>query len=258
MIIAFDLGNTALTIGVYEQGRLKHRFFTTADLTRTSVEYRLIIQSFMEATPFDYQDCEAIVFSSVVPPLAAVVKEAIADLFAAPILTVGRKAKTGIALHVDHPSEVGADLVSASVGGLYKYQAPLVIADLGTATKIIAIDAGGAFVGVTIAPGLMVSLQALIGRASLLPEVDLELPHQVIGRNTNDAINGGTLYGHAALVQGLAAQVQKELGTDKPVILTGGYAKHVKSLLPQFIYDENLLLDGLYQIYLKNRGLKNE
>ncbi|MFA5236151.1 MAG: type III pantothenate kinase, partial [Bacilli bacterium] len=167
MVIAFDLGNTALTIGVYDQGRLKHRFFTTSDLGRTSVEYQIILRSFMEATPYDFSVCEAIVFSSVVPPLAAVVKEAIAALFTAPILTVGRKAKTGLALHVDHPSEVGADLVSASVGGLYKYQAPLVIADLGTATKIIAIDSSGAFVGVTIAPGLMVSLQALIGRASL-------------------------------------------------------------------------------------------
>jgi type III pantothenate kinase len=81
----------------------------------------------------------------------------------------------------------------------------------------------------------------------------LELPKQVIGRNTNDAINGGTLYGHAALVRGLAEQVQKELGTDKQVVLTGGYAKHIQKLLPQFVYDENLLLDGLYQIYLRNR-----
>jgi type III pantothenate kinase len=256
MVIAFDLGNTALTIGVYDHDRLKHRFFTTADLTRTSDEYRIIIQSFMETTPYNDQDCEAIVFSCVVPPLAQIVKQAIAALFAAPILTVGRKVKTGLALHVDHPSEVGADLVSAGVGGIHKYQAPLVIVDLGTATKIIAIDGSGAFVGVTIAPGLMVSLQALIGRASLLPEVDLELPLRVIGRNTSDAINSGTLYGHTALVQGLTEQVQKELGTDKPAILTGGYAKHLQSLLPQFIYDENLLLDGLYQIYLKNRGFK--
>ena len=255
MIIALDLGNTALTVGIYESDRLRHRFYTMTDLSKTSDEYRLVFQSFFLSLPASYS-YEAIVFSSVVPPLTNVIKEALGALTSAPVVMIGRKVKTGLALHVDHPSEVGSDLVAASVAGISKYGAPLVIADLGTASKVIAIDKTGAFVGVTIAPGLMIAHQALIGRASQLSEVELEIPKTVIGRNTVHAVNSGSLYGHASLVRGLAAQVGLELGTDKPVLLTGGFAKQLRPLLADFIYDENLLLDGLIRIYHKHMGGK--
>lgn len=259
MIIAIDLGNTACTIGIYDGDKLHHRFFTTSDLNRTSVEYRLIFESFIETTNYRFQDCEAIVFSSVVPPLTPIIKEAMLDLCDVPFLSVGKKIKTGLALHVDNPSEVGSDLVAAGVGGVAKYGFPLVIVDMGTATKIIAIDASGAFVGVTIAPGLMVSFNALIGRASQLADVELAIPPYVIGRNTIDALSSGLLHGHASLVKGLTDAVARELKVDKQVVLTGGYAQVLRPLLPNFIYDENLLLDGLYRIYNKNKeGKRNK
>ncbi len=254
MIILVDLGNSALTIGVYDGDGCRHRFFTNTDIRKTAIEYQLIIASFLKTIVDPFLHCDAVVLCSVVPPLTPVIQTALQTLIDAPLMTLGKKIKTGIALHVDHPSEVGADLVAASVAGIARYKAPLVIADLGTASKIIALDATGAFVGVTIAPGLMVAHQGLIGRASQLAEVDLQIPKQVIGRNTTDAVNSGALYGHAAMVRGLATKVQQELQTTKPVILTGGYAKLIRQLLPDFIYDENLLLDGLLQIYHKNRG----
>jgi type III pantothenate kinase len=258
MIILVDLGNSALSIGVYEQQKCQHRFFTNSDRHKTAIEYQLILKSFLLETNYSANQCEAIVFCSVVPPLTPIVKQALEAIYQAPILMLGKKLKTGLALHVDHPSEVGADLVAASVGAITKYQAPCVIVDMGTATKIIAIDQKGAFVGVTIAPGLMVSLKGLIGQASQLSDVDLSLPAQVIGRNTVDAVNSGALYGHACLVEGLAEKVAKELNTDKPIILTGGYSKLVRELLPKLIYDENLLFDGLLTIYNKNRSNYHE
>ncbi|HAK05394.1 MAG TPA: pantothenate kinase [Firmicutes bacterium] len=254
MIITVDLGNTALTLGIYKDDQLIDRFSTMTDVGKTISEYQLILQQFFDKTSSYKMEYEAIIISSVVPPLTRIIEEAFQNMFACPILMLGRKIKTGLAIHTDHPSEVGSDLVAASVGGIKKYNAPLVIADLGTATKIIAIDQTGAFVGVTIAPGLLISLQALVGRASQLADVNLEIPKNLIGRNTANSVNSGVLYGHAALVKGLASGVSLELGIEKPIVLTGGYAKVLLPLLPDFIYDENLVLDGLYEIYLKNRG----
>lgn len=258
MVLLVDLGNSALSVGVYEHDVCQHRFFTNSDRHKTAIEYQLILKSFLLETNYTAADCEAIVFCSVVPPLTPIVKQALEAIYRAPLMMLGKKLKTGLALHVDHPSEVGADLVAASVGAITKYGAPCVIVDMGTATKIIAVDDKGAFIGVTIAPGIMVSLKGLIGQASQLSDVDLSLPPQVIGRNTVDAVNSGSLYGHAFLVEGLAQKVRQELKTDKPIILTGGYSKLVRPLLPQLVYDENLLFDGLLTIYNKNRSYYHE
>lgn len=254
MVLLVDLGNSALSFGVYEHNKCQNRFFTNSDRHKTAIEYQLIIKSLLSQTQYDPSACEAIVMCSVVPPLTNIIKLALEQIFNVPIMLLGKKIKTGLALHVDHPTEVGADLVAASVGAIVKYGAPCVIADLGTASKVIALDHKGAFVGVSIAPGLMVSLKALIGSASQLSDVDLSLPEHVIGRNTIDSVNSGTLYGHASLIEGLANLVAKQLNIDKPPILTGGYARFVRPLLPTFIYDETLLFDGMLTIYNKNRS----
>jgi len=254
MILAADLGNSALTLGLFDETKLCHHFFTATDVTKTESEYRIIIERWLDELPIERQAVNEIILSSVVPPLTNVVKSILAKLFGTEVSVLGKKLKTGLAIRVDHPGEVGSDLVAAAVAGILKYGYPLVIADMGTATKLMAIDASGAFVGVAIAPGLMISLQALIGRASQLADVDLEVPKNVIGRNTKDSVNSGVLYGHAAMVKGLATQIETEIHAGKPLILTGGYAKHIRPLLDNVIYDEHLLLEGLVAIVKKNRG----
>jgi len=255
MILTADLGNTALTLGIYDDVGIRHHFFTATDVQKTENEYQITISQWLQTTSVVQNDFQEVILCSVVPPLTTIIKRVLENLTLAKVLVIGKKVKTGLAIHVDHPSEVGADLVAASVAGIQKYGYPLVIADLGTASKIIAIDASGAFVGVAIAPGLMVSLQALVGRASQLSDVELEIPPSTIGRNTKDSINSGTLIGHAEMIRGLAKRVMEEIHCGKPLVLTGGYARYVLPLLDNVVYDQHLLLDGLCAISKKNRGM---
>ena len=149
-------------------------------------------------------------------------------------------------------------MVADAVGAIAKYGSPLIIVDLGTAIKLLAIDHKGAFVGATFYPGLYVAVDALIGRAAQLSRVSLSRPKKVIGKNTKDSTNAGAIYGTASMIDGLVKKFEEELGYPTRHILTGGDAIYVKDLLADFIYDEILLLDGLRVIYERNEAKKNE
>lgn len=255
MIIAVDLGNTAITIGVYTGKVLMTRFFMMTDKTKTHHEYVVALSDLFQHYQIDKKNIEGIILSTVVPSLKNTIVQALDEIFNLHTLVLKPNLKTGLAILTDYPSEVGSDLVAASVGGINKYSSPLVIIDLGTATKLIALNAQKAFVGVSIAPGIQISFEALIGKASLLKEISLHLgAKKAIGKNTNEALISGILLGHTEMIIGLAKKIREELGGQAQFIFTGGHASLVKDLLPEeFIYDENLLLDGLQVIYEKNR-----
>ena len=154
---------------------------------------------------------------------------------------------------VDNPLEIGNDLIADLVGAKEKYGYPCIIADLGTASKILLLDKTGTFISCLIMPGLTLSAESLSNKAALLPEVSLIAPKSVIVKNTLGAMNAGIVYGHADMILGLINRLEKEIGYPCKHVLTGGGATYIKEIVKDnFIYDKDLNLDGLNIIINKN------
>ena len=195
--------------------------------------------------------------SSVMPSISKLIKDAIKITFKVEPLVLGAGVKTGMPILTDNPSEVGTDLIASCIGAVSKYGKPLLLVDLGTATKINVIDKNGAFVGCLIAPGLKLSNEALVNVAPQLPLISYEAPKKVIGKNTMDSMNSAAIYGTASMIDGLVRKIERELGYPTIKVATGGLHELV---IPHaetpFNVDHDVLLYGLYNIYLKNKGLK--
>ena len=252
MILVIDMGNSMINLGFYKDDKLYKTYKTKTDKKKTLDEYILIFSSFF----VDLKSNEAIegcFISSVVPTLNITILDAVKKVFNIEnIKFVTSGTKTKMMIKIDNPSELGADLASDCVGAIAKYGYPCVIVDLGTANKILFVDKQGAFLGGSIAPGLMVGLNALLDNASLLSEFILKTPKKALGRNTVDCLNVGHILGLKHQIVGIVSDVEKELGYEFKIILTGGNGRYVFELLPDYIYDENLTLDGVYQIYKYN------
>ncbi len=254
MVLLLDLGNTNLFIGVYQNGELVCDYRTHADKNKSSDEYRLIISSFLKSQDLKVQDFEGAILSSVVPSLTLQIKNAIKNLLHLDCLVVGSSLKSGISIRIDNPSEMGSDMVADAVGGKKKYSYPLLVADLGTASKIVAVDKEGSIVGCVIMAGMKVSMNALNSNTAQLMDITMMAPKKVIGKNSPDSLNSGAVYGTIAMIEGLCKKMEDELGYKCNKILTGGYSVLVKDYIDkEFIYDPNLIFEGLYQIYLKNK-----
>jgi type III pantothenate kinase len=253
MLLVVDIGNTLTDLGVYVGEKLVSTFKTESSTSKSLDEYQSVLALYMESKKISASGIEAAIVSSVVPTLTRIWVPLIENIFKVKPLTVGPRLKTGLLLKVDHPQEVGSDLVADSVGGVSRYGNSLFIADLGTANKAIFIDKDGAYAGLVISPGLIVSQQALVARTASLPEVSLIAPTKVIGKNTADCMNSGITYGTAFQIRGLAAAFEKEVGYPLKRILTGGNAVYVKNILDDFVYDEHLLFEGLRVIDSRNR-----
>lgn len=253
MIICADIGNSEIMIGGFEGDELEFTLCLSSDDKATSDEYALKINSALSLYSIDRTSVTGAIVASVVPRLTSVVADAISALFGIETLTVGPGIKTGIGIRCDTPSSVGADLICSAVAAHYIYGSPSLIIDVGTATKITAVDEKGAFCGVSIIPGVMMGLSALSSSAAQLPEVSLERPAGIIAKNTADAMRSGVIYGHAAMLDGMIDRIRAELGHDLPVIATGSLAY---SVLPfcehETDYDEHLILRGLNILYKKN------
>lgn len=257
MILVVDIGNTNILIGVYQNEKLISTYRTLTDKRKSSDDYAINMRIFLDKISSKVNIRGAII-SSVVPILTNTIKKAISSLFNIRPLIVSPKIKSGVLLKMDNPCEVGADLISVSVGAIKKYGYPSLIIDLGTATKIISIDNKGSFVGGVVMPGIKISMEALVGKTAQLPEVSLEAPKLVIGKNTFDSMKSGIVYGHISAIEGTIKRMEEELGYTTKHILTGGYAKVVRDHLDtDMIFDEFLILEGLLYIYLKNNGEKN-
>lgn len=245
MQLSIDIGNTLIDFGVYEGKKILRHYRIISSLRKSKDQYESEFKLFLLTEGLKKEDFLKCIISSVVPPLSDIFIHIIKNILGINPYILGPGLKSGLVLQVDNPKEVGADLVADTLGVLTKYGGDAFVADLGTANKYIYINKQGAFAGLSIAPGLRISLNALVNGASALTSISIKKPASPIGKNTMDCMNSGIVYGTIYEIEGFASSFEKEIGHPLRKILTGGNALFVKDSLPGFIYDETLLLDGL-------------
>lgn len=252
MILCVDIGNTNTVFGIFSEKNLIKKIRLTTYKDKTEDEFEHLFSNLLEY--YKSNIFENIIICSVVPSITEKVAIALKNLFHCPILFITSGIKTGLVIRTDDPTEVGADLVAGAVGVIQKYHTPSIIIDLGTATKFIILDEPNILSGVVIAPGLKISVNALTSIASQLPEISLVAPEKVYGKNTLDSMNAGAIYGCCSMIEGMVKRIQNSFHKNFEVILTGGIANKIKHHLQlQFIHDDNLVLDGIFAIYEKNK-----
>lgn len=255
MLLTLDLGNTNITIGVFDGENLVCECRLATNRSRTEDQYAVELLSILQLHNVDPNGIDGAILSSVVPGLDAVLCDAVERIVGQQPLQVGPGIKTGINIRIDNPAQLGADLLVGAVAAVKKYGAPCIVWDLGTATTVSAIDETGAFRGGAIMPGVSTSLDSLISNASLLQRVHIKAPARAIGTNTGDSLRSGAVYGTAAMMDGMIDRIEQELGTTATVVVTGGLGREIAGVCRrETVYDGRLLLDGLRFIYDKNRA----
>lgn len=253
MILAVDIGNTHIVFGGFVDDELVFTARISTDTEGTEDEYASKLMNIMTVHNISRDQIDGAVISSVVPPLTSIMKKAINFIFDVKVIVVGPGIKTGINLHCDVPSSVGADIICCCVAAHNIYGSPSLIVDMGTATKMILVGDDGAFEGVSIIPGVMLGLNALSEGTAQLPQVNLENPGRVIAKNTVDCMKSGVIYGSASMVDGMIKRAFDEFGKEVPVYATGGLASTiVKYCHQEIVLDKDLVLLGLNIIYKKN------
>ena len=253
MLLAVDIGNTEIGLGVWEGG-WRTRFRVRTVVGKTPDEYGVLLEGLLAGKGLDRKAIQRAVIGSVVPPLTCVFRELLSRWLGRPPLVVGPGVKTGLNLRVDHPSEVGADLVAGGVAAYERFRTDCIVVDFGTATTFTGVKEPGALVGVAIAPGLGVAAEALAHRAALLPEVPLEPPSRALGKNTLEAMQSGLVFGYVGLVRELIGRLVAELGGEPRVVATGGHAPLIAPLVEEIQeVDPWLTLEGLRLIADRNR-----
>ena len=254
MLLAIDIGNTNITLGAYDNDVL---CFTARLATAhgiTSDQYAVEIKNVLELHGLNAARIEDCIISSVVPSVGGAVCTAVSLLSDIVPLELGPGVKTGLNIKIDNPAQLGADLVAGAVGAISEYTLPCVVIDMGTASTISVIDRSGAYLGGVISAGVNLTLKALCENTSLLPSIEISAPKSVIGSNTVDCMKSGLIFGTAAMIDGLLDKISEELGEIPTIVATGGLSKEIISHCNnEIIYNANLLLDGLREIYDKNR-----
>lgn len=254
MILTVDIGNTNISLGVFDGDRLAASVRLSTILSGTRDEYASRLISVLNLHGVCREDVDGAILSSVVPALNTVLREAIRFLFGVDALTVGPGIKTGLNIHCDHPASVGADLICACVAVNTLHGSPALIVDMGTATKMMVMDKRGTFAGVSIIPGVLMGLRALSDGTAQLPQVSLEAPGALVAKNTADAMRSGVIFGNASLIDGMIDRFAEVLGGEVPVYATGGLAAAVVGYCKHDIsVDEELVLKGLNILYHKNK-----
>jgi type III pantothenate kinase len=257
MNICIDVGNSTIGIGAFKENELIERMVINTDPRFTEDEFYQLFKRPLAIVNSGKEKIDNVIFSSVVPQVNVPLLSALRKLVNIEPILIGPGTKTGLSIKVDNPLEIGNDLIADLVSAKEKYDYPCIIADLGTASKILLLDKAGTFSACLIMPGLTLSALSLSNKAALLPEVSLIAPKTVIAKNTLSAMNAGIVYGHADMISGLINRLENEIGYPCKHILTGGGAIYVKEILgDSFIYDKNLNLDGLNIII--NKNLKKE
>lgn len=254
MLLAIDVGNTQTVIGVFDGPRLASHWRLSTASDRTHDEYRVWLRGILELEGLRPADLTGVAISSVVPLATAALRDIGPELATGPTVVVEPGIKTGIPILMDNPAEVGADRVVNSVAALHRYGCPVIVVDFGTATTFDIVGDGGAYVGGVIAPGLEVSLDALIAATAALRRVELRPPRSAVGKNTVEAIQSGLIYGHAGLVDGILDRLLGE-SEASAVVATGGLASTIVPHCRRVSQvDDFLTLDGLRIIYGLNQG----
>ncbi len=277
-LLAVDVGNTNIVLGVYDNDRLVRTWRLATVHDRTEDELAVTLDGVLAQQDLAIEDLDALIVGSVVPPLTTAFTRMAEHYLERPAFVVGPGVKTGVRLRVDNPSEVGADRIANTLAAHRRYGrastrpgpkvtgederrpeersdygGPVVVVDFGTTTNFDVVSAEGDFLGGSFAPGLEVSAESLFGRASRLFRVPLTAPAAAIGKNTADCLRSGIVFGYVGLVEGLLTRIIAELPATPRVIATGGLASTIAPLAKGIErVDEDLTLDGLRLLYELN------
>ncbi|HAK59048.1 MAG TPA: type III pantothenate kinase [Nitrospiraceae bacterium] len=254
MLLAIDIGNTNVVLGVFDGERLVGNWRVGTKTHITPDEYAMIIKDLFTFSGIEFSQVDGVIISTVVPPLLPVMTEMSQKYFGLDPVMVTHEMKAGIAIRYDNLKEVGADRIVNAAAAYQRYGGPVIIVDFGTATTFCAVTKDGEYIGGAIAPGIKISTEALFQRASKLPRVELARPASVIGTDTIGAMQAGIVYGYAGLVDGLVERMKKELSPDAKVVATGGLAELVSPETKSIQETRpHLTLEGLQLLYTINR-----
>jgi type III pantothenate kinase len=257
MLIVIDVGNTNTVLGLFDGKHLLHDWRIRTEIDHTIDEYGVLIYNLYLSTPMkakEMRSVTAIIISCVVPPMLNILEPLCIKYFNIKPLIVGPGIKTGMPIFYDNPKEVGADRIVNAVAAYEKYQKECIIVDFGTATTFDYISPKGEYMGGCIAPGIVISSEALFEKASKLPRVEFSKPKTVITKDTVSAMQAGIMYGYAGLVDGIVDRMKAEVKTNPLVIATGGLANIIAPETKTIEkIEEMLTLDGLRIIYDLNK-----
>lgn len=253
MILVLDIGNTNITLGVYEKDKLLFVSRMATDRMRMEDQYAIELRDILDIHGVSFGQIKGTAISSVVPAVNLSMGRAIRHLTGTEPVCVGTKTKTGIQIGISS-DVVGADLIVGCVAAAELFDGPCIIIDMGTATTFVVLDENRRMLGGAIAPGVGISLDALTNRTAQLPSVSLEAPAHFIGGSTAECMRSGLINGTACMIDGMCAHMEKELGKSCGTVATGGLSKEIiEHCERNIMYRDTLLLEGLRIIYEKNK-----
>lgn len=253
MLLVFDIGNSNIVLGTYEGKKLLKHWRISTDRQKTGDEYGMLINNLFHFQGIRMTDIEAIVISSVVPPLIVPMIKMCERYFHLRPLIVGPGVKTGIRLKYENPREIGADRIVNVVGAYEQYGGSLIVIDIGTATTFDVVAPNGDFLGGVIAPGIGITAEALFMRAAKLPRIELVTPKTVVNRNTISGMQAGLIFGFVGQIDEIVRRIKEEMKMEMTVVATGGYARMIQRESKTIDkIDHFLTLTGLRVLYERN------
>jgi len=254
MLLTLDIGNTTVALGLFEGQSLQKDWRIQSDRDKTTDEYGIILLELLRRQGVNASAVDAVIISSVVPPLTPVFQGLSRDLFNLKALTVGPGLRTGMPILYENPLEVGADRVVAAVAAYEKHGGPCIIVDFGTATTFDAVSEKGEYLGGAIAPGIQISAEALYLKTAKLPRIEIAKPRRPIGRTTVASMQSGLYFGYIGLISNITAEIGREMGGKPKVISTGGFGAQLTAEVSAIDHFEpHLVLEGLRIVYERNR-----
>jgi type III pantothenate kinase len=259
VLLVLDVGNSNIVAGVYREKTLVHSWRVATDRSRTTDEYGMLFKSLFNDAGIDIAEIDGAIIGSVVPPVMHALEKMAAKYFHVNPLTIGPGIKTGLNIKMENPKEVGADRIVNAVAAIELYGAPVIIVDFGTATTFCLVDEKEQYLGGAIAPGVMISAEALFQRTAKLPRIELMKPAGVLGKNTIAAMQSGVIFGFAGQVDGIVKRMKRLCKQEPTVVATGGLAaligeesETIDTISPM------LTLEGLRMIYEKNMPVRDD
>lgn len=255
MLLAIDIGNTNIVLGVFRGRKLIHHWKIQTESEKTSDEYGVTMLNLFSLSGPEKTEIKAVIISSVVPPLTPIFEDLSKSLFKVKPVIVGPGLKTGMAILYENPLEVGADRVVAAVGAYEKHGGPCIVVDFGTATTFDAVSSKGEYLGGAIAPGIQISAEALYLKTAKLPRIEIKKPKEAIGRTTVTSMQSGLYFGYVGLVSKIIEEIKRELGEDTTVISTGGFGAQISHEISSIdIHEPDLVLEGLQILHQRIQG----